>query len=374
MSIEIADVRTRTDLKRWVKFPFSHYRGDPRYVPPLYREELGYFDPRKNPAFAVCEVRQFLALNDGRPVGRICGMVNSLETRKLGHKRGRFGWFESIDDTDVADALLGAVRDWQEQEGCAEMTGPHGFTDLDVEGLLVDGFESIPTAAGSYNFPYYAGLLESFGLVKDVDYLDFRFKVPERVPFLERLSRRIDHSGTYQVRRAGDRKTFAAYVKQMWPVLEAAFEPLYGVVPLSREQEAYYTQKYFGFLDPEFFVFIFSKDNELVAFLAAMPNISEGLRKARGRLFPTGLFHVRKNLKHPETVDFLVGGALPGHPGNTLTALGLRHMFDRLQSRGVHFVETNHELESNSTVTGMWRRFDVAATRRSRVYRLPLVP
>jgi hypothetical protein len=372
MGVSVFEVKSRSDLKRWVLFPLAHYRGDPLFVPQLVGDELAYFNARKNPAFEVCEVRLFLAEKHGRTAGRICGLVNRLETEKLGRRRGRFGWFESKPDREVAHALLGAVRDWHRATGCAEMTGPHGFTDLDVEGLLVDGFDSLPTAAGAYNPPYYADLVESFGLRKDVDYLDYRFRVPETHGILERLARRAEASGKYSVQPVRGKKEFFAGVGELWPVLEASFDDLYGVVPLTARQQAFYTKKYFGFLDPDFFAFIRSESGDLVAFLAAMPNISRGLQRAGGRLLPTGVFHIFRDLKRPKTVDFLVAGALPGHPGNLLTAIGLKHVFGALRKRGVAFVETNHELEHNTTVNQMWRRFEIVATRRSRIYRLPL--
>ena len=372
MPIDLVEVRTRRDRKRWVRFPYAHYRNQPAYVPQLIGDELAYFDPGKNPAFEVCDVRLFLAEKEGKVVGRICGLVNSLETEKLGRKRGRFGWFESVDDPAVAHALLDVVRNWHESTGCVEMTGPHGFTDLDVEGLLLDGFDSIPTVAGTYNYPYYAALVEDFGMSKDVDYFDCRFRVPEGPCFIDRLGARAEASGTYHVRPVKGRKAFLEHVAMLWPVLEKAFEPLYGVTPLTAAQQAYYTKKYFGFLDPEFFAFIFSADGELVAFLAAMPNISKALRKARGHLWPFGFVHLLRDLRRPETVDFLLAGSLPGHNSSSITAVGLKYMFETLRRRGVSFVEGNHELENNTTIHQMWNRFGLVSKRRSRVYRMPL--
>jgi hypothetical protein len=252
------------------------------------------------------------------------------------------------------------------------MTGPHGFTDLDVEGLLLDGFDCTPTVAGAYNHSYYAALIEDFGMVKDVDYFDCRFKVPKGPCFIDRLGARAEASGTYHVRPVRGRKAFLEHVEMLWPVLEKAFEPLYGVTPLTPAQQAYYTKKYFGLLDPEFFTFIFSEEGEMVAFLAAMPNISRALKKARGRLWPLGFAHLLKDLRHPETVDFLLAGALPGHNSSSITAVGLRHMFKTLRRRGVSFVEGNHELEDNTTVHNMWNRFGLVSKRRSRIYRMPL--
>lgn len=372
MNIEIVEVDDRASLKQWVRLPYTLYRGDKYHVPHLFRAELTYFDRRKNPAFDVCDVRQFLALRDRRCLGRICGLINSQETAKLGYKRGRFAWFESIDDQQVASRLLDNVRAWLAREGCAEMTGPHGFTDLDAEGVLIDGFESVPTINGSYNPPYYRRLLEAYGLEKDVDYLEFRFVVPDRVALLERMQKRYAKTGDYRVVRCEDRTALLSKIDDMWAILEAAFEPLYGVVPLTQEQRDYYTDKYFRFLDPEFVKFLHARDDEMVAFMISVPNLSQAFRKADGRLLPGGFLHILRAMRKPDTIDFLLAGAKPGHPTSALTAIGLADMFQTLQRRGIRYAETNRELENNKAVNQLWSRFETVHTRRSRIFRMPL--
>jgi len=373
MSIKIIEVENRAALKRWVRVPFTLYRGDRYYVPQLFREELSYFDRRRNPSFEVCDVRQFLALEKRRSVGRICGLINSLETEKLGYKRGRFAWFESIDDQGVASQLLDNVREWLVEAGCEEMTGPHGFTDLDTEGLLIEGFEHQPTISGSYNPPYYRKLLETYGLSKDVDYVEFRFVVPDRVPLLERMQKRYANSGEYRVVPCKNRPALLAQIDDMWAILEAAFEPLYGVVPLTRKQRDYFTDKYFRMLDPEFVKFLYTRDDEMVAFLISVPNLSQAFRKAQGRLLPFGFLHVLRAMRRPDTVDFLLAGAKSGHPTNILTAIGLADMFQTLRRRGIRHTETNRELEDNTAVNQLWSRFETVCARRSRIFRMPLL-
>lgn len=373
MSTRIVEVEDRATLKRWVRVPYTLYRGDRHFVPQLLREELSYFDDRKNPAYDVCDVRQFIAMDGRRSVGRICGLINPLETDKLGHKRGRFAWFESVDEQDVANQLLDSVRDWLDEEGCVEMTGPHGFTDLDTEGLLIEGFDHLPTISGSYNPPYYRKLLETYGLGKDVDYVEFRFVVPDRVPLLERMQKRYAKSGEYEVIPCKNRKQLLAKIDEVWEILETAFEPLYGVVPLTDEQKDYYTDKYFGLLDPDFVKFVHARDGEMVGFLISVPNLSEAFRKANGRLLPFGFLHIMRALRKPDTVDFLLAGARPGHPSNVLTAIGLADMFQTLRRRGVRFTETNRELEDNTAVNQLWSRFETVHTRRTRIFRMPLL-
>jgi hypothetical protein len=372
MSLRIIEVDNGSDLRRWIDLPYRLYSGEPNFIPPLRAEQRKFFDRQQNPSFDTAAVRFFLAERDGQVVGRVCGIVNSLETAKLGRKRGRFGWFESVDDASVAGTLLDAVRQWLEAQQCVEMTGPHGFTDLDVEGLLISGFDALPTINGSYNFPYYQALLEGYGLVKDVDYLDSRARIPERMPLFERLRKRF-RDAPYEVITCNSGKELKTHIPALWDLLEASFEPLYGVVPLTPAQREFYTNAYFDFLDPDFVILIFNPDKDLVGFMIGMPSLSRAFQKARGRLFPLGFLHIMQAFRRPDTVDFLLAGARPGEPTSMLTSLGLIAMFDRLRERGVTHVETNHELEENTTVHQIWSKLDQMEIRRSRIYRMDLV-
>ncbi|MEM1081580.1 MAG: hypothetical protein AAGH65_08370 [Pseudomonadota bacterium] len=361
-------------MKRWIDLPYRLYRNEPNFIPQLRREQRRFFDAKRNPNFTTADTLFLLAEQDGAVVGRICGIVNALETDKLGHRRGRFGWFECIDDRTVAHALFDAVRAWLEQQQCVEMTGPHGFNDLDIEGLLVDGFDALPTINGSFNFPYYIELLESYGLVKDVDYLDTRAVVPDRLPLFEKLRKRLAQS-EYEVVTCASTKALKTHLPAIWALLEESFEPLYGVVPLTEAQRAFYTNAYFDFLDPDFVKLVFKPDGLLVGFMIAIPSLSTAFQRANGRIFPFGFWHIVRAFRAPDTVDFLLAGARPGEPSTTLTALGLIAVFDTLRARGVRFIETNHELEENTTVHQMWSKLERVQVRRSRIYRmdLPLV-
>ncbi len=219
-------------------------------VPQLFSDEVKYFDPRVNPVFDVADVRLFVAVRDGEVVGRICGIINPLEAEKRGCKVGRFGWYESIDDARVSAALLDEIKHWFQAEGCVEMTGPHGFSDLDPGGILVEGFDQVPTIAGSYHYPYYAGLLEAFGLEKVADYVEFRVDVSQPVPLLERMRGKLHAQNTHRVVTCSTRKQLLAAAANIWRVLELVFAPLNGVVPLTKDQTLFYTKKYLSLVDP----------------------------------------------------------------------------------------------------------------------------
>lgn len=371
MTVEIREAKSRAERKAWIRFVFSHYRDHPFYVPQILSDEIAYFDPRKNPIYEVAEVRMFGAWRDGTLVGRVCGIINRLETEKLGRKVGRFGWFESVDDESVAHALLDRVRDWLSGEGCVEMTGPHGFTDFDPSGILIEGFDLVPTISGSYHYPYYAGLLESWGLAKLVDYVEFRIDMTKPVPILERIRDRID-DGRYAVESLPSRRALLAQSDTVWSILEETYVDLYGVTPLTEAQKRFYTKKYLSFLDPDFVKLAYDEKGEPVGFCVAIPNLSDAFRRAGGRLLPFGWLHILRAYRNPETVDLLLGGARNVPAAKTVTALGLIRIADTLRKRGVRYMETNRQLETNTTVNRMWRKFDVIATRRTRIYRRSL--
>lgn len=372
MAIQIIDISGKKALKRWIMFQHRLYAGDPQFFPELISDDLSTFDPAKNPVFEVADVRLLLAERDGEPVGRLCAIIHHLEAEKLGHKRGRFGWYECVDDAEVSGAMLSEAESWFRAQGCTEMAGPLGFTDLDFEGLLIDGFDALPTIAGSYHKPYYQTLLEGYGLTKEVDYEEFRIRIPpEDHPVVQTLRKKAARDQEkYGLRplRLAKRKDLLEYVPQFWTVMEKAFSKLYAVTPLTRKQVDYYTKKYFGYIDPDFVQFVVDENDTLVGFYVAIPSLSRAFQKANGRLFPLGFWHILRAFRNPDTVDFLLAGVDPDwNPSKVLPTLAVE-MHRALVERNVPFAETNHELETNTTVTGIWSKFELVNKRHSRIY------
>ncbi len=378
MTISISAVQNRTDLKQWVRFPFDLYRDDPNYVPQLIRDELDFFSPEKNPSFQVAEVKLLLARRKGAVAGRVFGAVHRLETQKLGYKRGRFGWFESVEDPEVAAALLGGLEKWFLREGCREMTGPHGFSDLDPEGMLVEGFEALPTIAGSYNKPYYPGLLEGFGFKKEVDYIEQRVEVPLEPPALfKMMEKKVLPAAAAEGLRLVQgltKKGLQGYIAPFWEVMEAAFEKLYGVTPLTEEQKAYYTRKYFGYVDPRFMQMVVDRQGRLQGFFLGLPSLSRAFQKARGRLWPLGFYHILKGFRRYDTVDFYFAGVRPGANPQRILPLMILGMYQSTRGKNVRYIETNRELETNITIVNAWSRFNVVNKRRTRIFHKRLDP
>ena len=376
MTITVSEVQSRSDLKQWVTFPLGLYRNDPNYIPQLTREELDFFSAAKNPSFKLAQTKLLLARRNGEMMGRVCGIINPLEAKKLGFKRGRFGWFESVDDPEVAAALLGYLEEWFVGEGCREMTGPHGFTDLDPEGLLVEGFDARPTIAGSYNKPYYPVLIQALGFQKEVDYIETRLEFPQEMPPLFQMMEKklvaAAQAEGYRLVEGLTRRGVREYAGQFWEVLEASFENLYGVTPLTDDQKAFYEKKYFGFIDPRFMQLVLDGSGKLQGFFLGLPSLSRSFQLAGGRLFPFGFFHILRGFKRFDTVDFYFAGIHPKANHRKIYPMMTLGMWRALKAANVRYLETNRELETNTTVVNLWSRFVVVNRRRSRIFRKEL--
>jgi len=376
MEITVIEVHGTSDLKRWVELPNALYRDDANYIPQILREERDFFSPAKNPSFKISKTKLLLARSGERVVGRICGIIHSLETRKLGYMRGRFGWFESVEDPDVATALMGYLEKWFIAEGCQEMTGPHGFGDLDPEGMLVEGFDALPTIAGSYNKPFYPVMIEAFGFKKDVDYIETRFEFPMEMPslfqmFAKKVLPAAEAEG-YRLLEGLTKKGIKEYSGQFWDLLEASFEHLYGVTPLTDDQKAFYEKKYFGFIDPRFMQLVVDGSGRLQGFFLGLPSLSRSFQRMGGRLYPFGFFHILRGFKHFDTVDFYFAGVHPQADVKRILPMMALGMWRALKAANVRYVETNREHETNTTVVNIWSRFGVVNRRRTRVFRKSL--
>jgi hypothetical protein len=371
MTISIVEVRTKSELKEWVLFPLRFYRDDQNYVPQIIREEMDFFSADSNPCFQIADTKLLLAQQNGKTVGRVCGIIHELEEKKLGYKRGRFGWFECMDDANTAVALLGYLEDWFVGERCLEITGPHGFSDLDPEGLLIDGFEALPTIAGSYNKPYYRRLLEDFGFEKEVDYIEHRIEVPGDNPLFRMMEKKVvaaERDG-YQAVKCRTKKELLKYIDQWWDVLEASFEHLFGVMPLTDVQKKYYTKKYFGFIDPIFVQLVVDRHDRLQGFFLGLPSLSRPFQKANGRLFPFGFLHILRGFKKFDTVDFYFAGIHPEANPRKILPIMVLGMHRALRENSVKYLETNRELETNTTVTRIWAKYSVVNKRRTRIFK-----
>ncbi|MDE6402569.1 MAG: N-acetyltransferase, partial [Muribaculaceae bacterium] len=254
MSVEIKPIEaTKSQLKKFIKFGIDHYRGNDCYVPPLIMDDIATLSPDENPAFDFCRAQSFMAYRDGKPVGRITGIINDVVNERTGNKQLRFGFVEFIDDDEVVDALFDAVSDWGRSLGMTEIVGPLGFTDMDHEGMLVEGFDQLGTMATIYNYPYYPRQLERRGMVKDVDWVEYLIPIPDSIPDKhKRIGEIVKKKFNLSIARVKSRKELKErYGKQLFALINKAYDRLYGYSPLTERQIDYYIKQYLGLLNHE---------------------------------------------------------------------------------------------------------------------------
>jgi ribosomal protein S18 acetylase RimI-like enzyme len=373
MSVQIVPVASRRDLKRFVKYPMDLYRGNLYFVPQLIRDEMELLTPAKNPAFENAEAQAFLAMRDGKIVGRIAAILSHAANRKYGTRNLRFSWFDTIDDLEVTRALFVAVEAWGRERGMETLTGPHAFTDLDPEGMLIEGFEELGTIATIYNHPYYPRLAEQCGFVKDVDYLEFQAQPPAGATLPEktvRLAEWAQKRNNFRiVKYTSVRKAKKERAAELFDVLDEAFEDLYGTVPLSRTQKEYFVNKYMSLVNPDFLEIAVNEKDEMIGFIISMPSLSRAFQKAKGRLFPFGFLHILRALKKFDTLDFYLAGVKKEYRGKGVDLIMTMDIFRTAMAKGIRRAESNVELETNTKIQNEWKIVPVRQHRRRRIFR-----
>jgi hypothetical protein len=373
MDVRIVEAVTRREMKDFFRFPMRLYAGCPYYVPPLLLDELETFNRAKNPAFDTADARLFLARRGDATVGRIAGIVSRAANEKDGVRDVRFGWFDCIDDPLAARALFDTVSEWGRTLGMESMSGPHGFSLFDREGLLVEGFDRMPTFATYYNHPYYQDLVEGYGFGKRYDFVEYRTEDFDRKVFPARVSDLVDKvmaRGRFRVMKFKNRREIRAMGPQVFDLLEEAYMELDDMVPFTKKQIEYYIPKFMPFMHRELLKVVVAEDGEVAGFMIAMPSISEALQKANGRLLPFGFLHLLRALRKFDTLDFCLAGVRKKYRGKGVDLIMAREMFRSAKKLGVKHTESNPELETNTRIQSEWKHFDPILHKRRRIYEM----
>ena len=373
MAVTIIPVKTRKELKQFIRFNYELYKNNPYSVPDLYEDMLGTLDSKRNPAFDFCEAECFLAMRDGKIVGRVAAIINKRANEKWNINAVRFGWIDFIDDQEVSKALLDTVEQWGRERGMSEIQGPLGFTDLDPEGMLIEGFDRISTMATIYNYPYYPIHLEKLGYEKDTDWIELLIKVPERVPEkFERIANMVAKRFELKVAKfKSNRELERRYGKEIFELINKSYAPLYGFSALDDRQIEQYIKMYLPLVDRRMIALITDKNEKLVGVGITIASLAEALQKAKGRLFPFGWFHIVKALflKRPTRLDFLIVAIDPEYQGKGVNAIIINEILPNYIKMGFKEVESNPELENNEKVQAQWEIFDKEQHKRRRAYK-----
>ncbi|MCQ2156110.1 MAG: GNAT family N-acetyltransferase [Bacteroidales bacterium] len=363
----IVEAKSGKDLKEFVKFPDRLYAGNGCYVPALHSGELKSLE--KAAPLAYCTRRCWLAKRDGRTVGRICAMVNPRYNELYSKKRARFGWFDCIDDYGVAEALLRTAEDWAKEQGMDEIHGPLYYNTLGKQGMLVEGFEHTPPFNCLYNYPYYADFVERYGFVKECDWLQYEIDVTKGVP--EKTMRVADivekRYGLHFVSVDKLKKDPEMVMKFFHAYSDSFAQSVYNFIPFTDEEIREETAGVMPFISDRTSSILMDRNGEVAAFGIATPSISEALKKARGRLFPFGWFHLLRALRNCTVTDFLLNGAVPDWQNKGVSALYYREIAKKVEQVGGRIAITNPQLEMNSAVN-IWKDYGRKPFMRRRCY------
>lgn len=374
MSVEIKKVTTKSELKRFIRFNYEFYKDNPYSVPDLYDDMLNTFSPKKNAAFEFCEADYFLALRDGKIVGRVAAIINRRANEKWNRKTVRFGWIDFIDDMEVSTALIDTVKQWGKERGMTEIEGPLGFTDMDAEGMLVEGFDQLSTMATIYNYPYYPQHMERLGLSKSVDWVEMKIYVPDAIPEKHRrISDIIAKRYNLHIRKLKSKKEVrqSGVAHDIFRLINDAYTPLFGYSRMTERQIDQYVKMYVPVLDLRMVSIVENEQNEIVAVGISMASLSRALQKAKGRLLPFGWYHLLKALmwKRPKVLDLLLVAVRPDYQGKGVNALLFTDLIPVYKELGFEYAESNPELEMNEKVQNQWQYFKTEQHKRRRCFK-----
>ena len=365
--IRVTPVGSHKELKQFVRFKNELYKNSLYAVPALVADEMATLNPRRNPASEFCDFQCFLAYNErGEVVGRIAAIINHRANETWNKKEGRFGFFDFIEEFEVAAELMKAA----EMEA---IHGPLGFTDMDEEGLLIEGFEEEGTMATLYNYPYYRGFIERLGYAKDIDWVEFRIAIPDQIPErVVKFSKIVAQKNNLRVVRckSGGQMIKEGWGRKIFELINRSYSHLYGFSPLTQRQIDHYVRMYLPIVRMELIALIADEQDNLVGFGISLPSLSKALQKSRGRMFPFGWFYMLRALKakRAEVIDLMLIAVHPDYQNKGLTAIVMDEVMQGMKRVGAKWAESNPELESNETMQKQWEMFERRQHKRRRAY------
>ena len=357
-------------MKAFVHFPNVLYKGNPYYVPSIESMDRDTLTPTKNHAFEVCECKYWLAYNENnKVVGRVAGIINKRYNEKTGEKVCRFGWIDFVDNREVSKALMDAVENYAKGKGMDTMSGPAGFLEFDTAGVLVEGFDKLPTAYGKYNAPYYEQHLLDLGYAKEVDFVEYLIKVPEVIPErYARMAELVSVKNSLHEAPISNRAELMPYLDDVFRCLNSAYSQLHGFSELTSGQCEDLKKQFVTNINVDYVSIVLDADEHVVGFGVALPSLSKAMQKANGNLFPIGWYHLLKAFKRNDTIDLLLIAIEEKYKNKGVNAMIFNKFAKGITKNGIKYIESTRELEDNTSVQNLWRYLEHDLTKRARTY------
>lgn len=368
MALTIKEVATSADLKEFIYLPEKIHKGHKNWLPPIYLDEKRYFNKEKNLSFRGCDTRMVLAYKDEKPVGRIMGILQHQHNQMFNLKNVRFSFIECYNDQEVAHALIADIENWGKQHGMNKIIGPFGFSDRDIQGLLVEGFEYEPVIDSACNFEFMPQLVINEGFTKEMDCVIYRYMLSNTLPEIyDRIYDRITARKDLTFHNFTSKKQLKPYIVPALQLMNDCFTGIYGFVPMDEKEMLEFADRYLPILDLKF-VKMVTKGDEMIAFLVNLPNLYRGIQKSRGRLFPFGFINILYALKHAKSANTMLGGVKVSHQKQGLDAYLTLSTMKTARAAGMLSVDTHVVMEENGDMMNEFKRYGASLLKRFRVY------
>ncbi|MDA3954957.1 MAG: hypothetical protein PF485_15020 [Bacteroidales bacterium] len=370
--IEIIEVNSKSDLKKFIYLPEKIHKNHKNWLYPLYSDDKIFFDPKKNKAFNYCDTVLALAKKDGKTVGRIMGIINHRYNEINNENFGRFCFMETDDDKEVFHELLSFVENWAKNKGMKRLIGPFGFSDEDPQGFLIEGFDQPTVMVTNCSFQYMVQMIEAEGFSKKMDFVQYKINTPKEVPALyERVAQRPMKNG-YKIIEFTKHKQLKPYIRPVLGLTNDTYTEIFGYVPFSEEEMDDFAKRYLPILDPNFIKVITDKNSEVVAYVIGMPNISDGIRKAKGRLFPFGFIHILRSMKKSSQLDLLLGAVKDDLRNIGLDTMLAKAMLKSANERGLKIIDSHVVMETNTKMRAEVEKLGGEVYKRYRIFQKDL--
>jgi len=369
MPLELKAVNSKALLKEYIYLCKNIYQRETRWVPPFYEDEWAFHDPTKNKTLEHCETMRMIAYQDGKAVGRIMGIIHHPYNKLHQEKTARFFNLDCINNQNVANTLINAVETWALSKGMNKVIGPFGFSDKDPQGLQIEGLNYLPVLATPANPAYLPNLVVEEGYTKEVDCVSYQMPIPREVPLLyTKVSDRIKRNNTLQLIEFTSKRALKPYIIPVLRLVNETYAPLFGFAPMSEEEMKKFADQYVPVLDPEFVKVVVNTHQDVVAFVVAMPDMSAGIQKAKGKLFPFGFIFVLNAMRKSKQLNLMLGAVKNGYRGNGISALIGKAMIESANKRGLEIMDSHLILEHNYTMRGECEKLNGQVCKRFRIF------
>lgn len=369
MAISIKEVANKSDLKKFIYLPEHIHKDHKNWVPPLYIDEWNFYNPKKNRSFEHSDCVLVLAYKVNAVVGRIMGIVNRKYNEVHKEKTARFFNLECYDDSEVASALLKFVEEWSLKKGMTKLEGPLGFSDKDPQGLLIEGFNQPIVLATNCNYEYLVRLVEENGFSKGVDLVVYNLKIPEKIPsFYEEIKNRCLSRNNFKLLEFSSKRKLKPYIKPVFHLINETYRHIFAFSEIEPAEMDYMTNRYLPVINPRYIKMVLDENGTLIAFVLAIPDIAEGIKAAKGRLFPTGLFKIFRSGKRTKLLVMFLGAIKNEYRNAGLDALLGVSLLQEAKEGGMEVIDSHLVMENNIKMRAEYERMGGEVYKRYRVY------